>query len=209
MQVRKKRPKKQGKTKATAQNSYSGPLGGRKLKYLSEDQIHALFRVISSNRDKAMFRLAFLKGLRASEVGLIRLDDLREREGRVYVRRLKNSRSGEFRLHRQEATFLRAWLRERGRSAGALFRSRNNRAISRRQLDRLMKTYGAAAGLPRELCHFHVLKHSRGTQLLASTHDVTLVQDQLGHRNIQNTMIYAEVVNPTRDALFEKEKERW
>lgn len=206
MRIFKKRPKKPAKTKRTAQNSYSEPL---KIDKFTQDEIQRFFRVLKGNRDKAMFRILYLKGLRASEVGMLRMEDYSEREGRLYVRRLKHSRSGEFRLHRQESQFLRAWIRERGRSPGAIFRSRNHRPISRRQLDRLVKQYGAAAGLPPEKCHAHAFKHSRGTHLLSDTRDITLVQDQLGHRNIQNTMIYAEVSNPAREDLFEKQKDRW
>jgi site-specific recombinase XerD len=177
--------------------------------FFTVDEIRRFFAVLKGNRDKAMFRLIYLKALRASEVGMLRMEDYHEREGRLYVRRLKNSKGGEFRLHRQEAQFLRAWVRERGRSPGAIFRSRNHRPISRRQLDRLVKEYGAAAGISPEKCHVHAFKHSRGTHLLADTRDITLVQDQLGHRNIQNTMIYAEVSNAARDDLFEKQRDRW
>jgi integrase len=202
----KKRPKKQAKRKRTAENSYSTPF---KLKYFSLDEIRRFFAVLKGNRDKAMFRVMYLKALRVSEVGMLRMEDYHERENRLFVRRLKGSKAGEFQVHRQEGQFLRAWLRERGRSPGAIFRSRNHRPISSRQIDRLVKAYGAAAGIPPEKCHAHAFKHSRGTHLLADTRDITLVQDQLGHRNIQNTMIYAEVSNAARDDLFEKQKDRW
>jgi site-specific recombinase XerD len=205
----KKRAEKRGKDKRTAQNMYSEPLTRQKRKYFSFDEIQRFFGVLKGNRDKAMFRVMYLKALRASEVGMLRMEDYHEREGRLFVRRLKNSRAGEFRLHRQEGQFLRAWVRERGHGPGAIFRSRNHRPISRRQLDRLVKHYGALAGIPREKCHAHALKHSRGTHLLSEERDITVVQDQLGHRNIQNTMIYAEVQNAAREELFEKHKDRW
>jgi len=188
---------------------YSEPFTRQRLKYFTFDEIQRFFAVLKGNRDKAMFRVMYLKALRASEVGMLRMEDYHEREGRLFVRRLKHSRSGEFRIHRAEGQFLRAWVRERGRGPGAIFRSRNHRPISRRQLDRLVKHYGALAGIPREKCHAHSFKHSRGTHLLAEERDIALVQDQLGHRNIQNTMIYAEVTNAAREELFEKHKDRW
>jgi integrase len=229
----KKRPKKRPKSARAAQNNYSGPLlrladleellarpkpkkarkqgvsANRPVDYLSIEQLEKLFRVIHAARDQAMFRIAYLFALRASEVGMLRFEQFREREMRLHVKRLKGSLGGEFRIPRRTGAFLRAWLKERGRAPGPIFRSRNHRAISRRQLDRLMKRYGAAAGLPAQLRHFHVRKHSRGTHLLAETRDVTLVQDQLGHANIQNTMKYARVVSPTREELFDREKDRW
>lgn len=205
----KKQAKKQGKSGPTAQNMYSEPLKRQRMKYFSFDEIGRFFAVLKGNRDKAMFRVMYLKALRASEVGMLRMEDYHEREGRLFVKRLKNSRAGEFRIHRTEGQFLRAWVRERGRGPGAIFRSRNHRPISRRQIDRLVKHYGALAGIPPEKCHAHAFKHSRGTHLLSEERDITLVQDQLGHRNIQNTMIYAEVQNVAREELFEKHKDRW
>jgi site-specific recombinase XerD len=204
-----KQAKKRAKKRRTAHSEQNGPLKRKALKYFTEAEIQAFFRVLKSARDKAMFRVIYLKALRASEVGMLRMTDYHQREGRLYVRRLKGSLPGEFRLHRQEAAFLRAWVRERGNQPGPLFMSRNHRAISRRQLDRLVKHYGALAGIPFEKCHAHSFKHSRGTHLLAKERDITLVQDQLGHANIQNTMIYAQVGNAAREDLFGREKDRW
>src|SRR2546426_481358 len=55
------------------------PLGRKKkarrkdtTKYLSEEQIDRFFRVIPNPRDVAMFRVIYHRGLRASEVGLLR-----------------------------------------------------------------------------------------------------------------------------------------
>jgi integrase len=46
------------------------------------------------------------------------------------------------------------------------------------------------AALPEDKRHFHVLKHSIATHLLAATSDVRFVQDWLGHSNIQNMILY-------------------
>ena len=73
-------------------------------------------------------------------------------------------------------------------------------------LDVLMKQYGAAADLPKELCHFHALKHC-ATHLLSKGFDVAQVQDWIGHANIQNTMIYAKLTNARRDEMAEKLRE--
>ena len=174
------------------------------VKYLSPEEIDAFFGVIKSTRDRAIFRLLYHRGLRASEVGKLRLSDYRPGAGRIYVHRLKGSNSGEYRLCALEQTALRAWIRERGTAPGPLFASRNHRPISRRRLDELMKTYCPAAGIEPDKAHVHALKHSCGTHLLAMEGDITLVQDHLGHRNIQNTLIYAAISNKKRDELAER-----
>jgi len=66
-------------------------------------------------------------------------------------------------------------------------------------LDVLMKKYGDLARLPEDKRHFHVLKHSIATHLLAAGDDLRFVQDWLGHSNIQNTVIYTSIISTTRD----------
>ena len=56
-----------------------------------------------------------------------------------------------------------------------------------------------SAGIPEEKRHFHVLKHSIATHMLEAGGDLRFVQDWLGHKNIQNTVIYASISNRARD----------
>ena len=86
---------------------------------------------------------------------------------------------------------------------GPLFPSRNCNPISRDRLDELMKNYCRRAGIPAEKAHMHSLKHACGTHLSEMGKDVAVIRDWLGHRNVQNTMIYLEVTNKARDAAAE------
>jgi integrase len=49
----------------------------------------------------------------------------------------------------------------------------------------------------------HQLRHSRATQLLRAGVPITTIRKQLGHRNLQSTLLYAEVDQATvkRDLL--------
>jgi len=117
------------------------------------------------------------------------------------VTRLKGGHSGENVLSDRQVKALRAYLRKRGRDGGSLFRSRQG-TITRRRLDQLMKRYGADAGVPPEKRHFHCLRHSCATSLL-SKHRQTIdkVKDILGHEDIRNTMIYAQLTNAERTRI--------
>jgi integrase/recombinase XerD len=136
--------------------------------YLTEKEIDDLFRVIKSPRDRALFRVAYHRGLRASEVGILKLSDYRPApvQGRLYVHRLKGSISREYLITEIETAALKTWLRIRGPIPGPLFVSRNHRAISSRRLDHLMKRYCARAGIAAEKAHMHAPKHSCGTHLV-------------------------------------------
>lgn len=169
--------------------------------FLQFDELERLFKSIDSTRDRAIFRLAYHAGLRASELGLLDMRDYNARTDRIMIHRLKGSNDGEHHLSREESRALRAWLKLRGGSPGAIFPSRLGSPISRKTLDLLMKSYGAAAGIPPKLRHFHVLKHTCATHLLSKGFHVDQVQDWIGHANIQNTMIYAKVTNARRDEM--------
>jgi type 1 fimbriae regulatory protein FimB/type 1 fimbriae regulatory protein FimE len=135
--------------------------------------------------------------------------DYSPRTGRIFVRRLKGSNSGEHPLCREEARALKAWLKVRGEEPGPIFPSNRKRGISRNMLDVLMKRYGRAAKIPPALCHFHALKHSCATHLLSQGFHVEQVQDWIGHANIQNTMIYARLTNARRDEMAAALRDSW
>jgi integrase/recombinase XerD len=177
--------------------------------YLTQEEIDRLFLVIEAPRDRAIFRLAYHAGLRASEVGLLEMRDYDEKTDRIKVHRLKGSNSGDHHLCREEQRALRAWLKIRGPRPGIIFPSRNHQAINRRTLDALIKKYGALAQLPEKCRHFHVLKHSCATHLLAKGFHVEQVQDWIGHANIQNTMIYAHITNSRRTEMAEQLRDTW
>jgi integrase len=169
------------------------------LKYFTEVEIEQFFRAAAvSARDTAIFRLIYHRGLRAREVGRLQLADWIQRDDRLIFRRLKKSAGGEYHLTSREVRALKAWLRERGNEPGPLFPSRLGRGISQQMLDVLVKRYGAAAGIPREKCHSHAFKHSCGTHLLNRGEAIEDVKDHLGHRNIQNTLVYAQYTNKRR-----------
>lgn len=178
------------------------------VQYLNEDEIAALFRSIDSPRDLALFEVALRRGLRASEVGLLQLADLRLSVRRLYVRRLKHGNSGEYLLGDREVRALRKWLAVRGSAPGPLFPSRNHKQISRQRLDELMRHYGDRAGLPPEKRHFHCLRHTAGTHL-GEKADLVEVQDWLGHRDPRSTMKYLKVRNKRRTELGERLRGEW
>jgi integrase len=67
--------------------------------------MRALLDAIPSKRDYAIFLIAYRHGLRASEVGLLRREDLNLKEYRIRIQRLKNSLAG---LHPLQSDELKA-----------------------------------------------------------------------------------------------------
>lgn len=162
------------------------------IKYLTESEMERFLGVIQSPRDLAIMTVGYKRGLRASEIGGIQLADLEMRDERLTIRRKKGSKGGQYHLTSKEIKALRAWLKVRGYEPGPLFPSRQgSKGISQQMLWVLMQKYGRLAGIPSEKCHPHVLKHSCATHLLGRGLTVEDIADHIGHRNVQNTLIYA------------------
>jgi integrase len=171
------------------------------IKFLTLQETTRLFhRLASYRREKGIFLLAYRHGLRASEVGMLRIEDIDFKTLRIMIHRLKGSHSGEHPLQPDEAKAIKGYLRERGGDSPILFTSNRGDPIARRTLDWLMKKHGGAIELPEAKQHFHCLKHSIATHLLDVGADLRFVQDWLGHSNIQNTVIYTYLTARNREA---------
>src|SRR5262249_39478472 len=65
-----------------------------KIKFLSFDELRRLLAVIERKRDQALFLIAYPHGLRASEVGILRREDLGLKRMQITLSRLKGSLGG-------------------------------------------------------------------------------------------------------------------
>ena len=197
----KKAPKKAKKRKA------------RKLiGYLTIPEKDRFFAAIDSVRDRAIFRVMYHHGLRASEVGKFDMSDFRQGStldlDRLYIHRLKGSISGECAMIPIAAQALRAWVRKRGYLEGPLFPSRNRTRIGRCRIWELMQKYCERAKIPAEKCHPHILKHSCCTHLLSDKREsIVDVQKHVGHAQIANTMLYAELTGEANEARAKRLRE--
>jgi site-specific recombinase XerD len=187
------------KSTSSPSSKCSGRWTAASINFLTQDEMRRLLDVIPSKCDYAIFLLAYRHGLRASEVGMLRVADLDLKQHRLRIHRLKNSLAGLHPLQPDELKAVKAYLKERQINVPALFLSRNHTPISRRRLDELMKHYGQRADISDSKRHFHALKHSIATHLLDAEADLRFVQDWIGHVSIGNTIIYAQLTSRRRD----------
>ena len=169
--------------------------------YLTAKELKSFFSVITDPRDRAMFTVCYWRGLRASELGRLRLDSFDSKVGRLRFTRVKNSRGGNDLLSPVELRRLRAWVKVRGTAAGPLFPSSQKRGIGRCMVFRLFQAYAKLAQLPPEKRHPHVLKHSIASHLVAKQVEVLKIQRWLGHKSINSTLKYTHLAQADQDDL--------
>lgn len=201
--------------------SSSRSISTSNIRFLTEVEKSELFYQINSDhtkyalRNKAIFYIAKYCALRASEVGLITLNDYNPITGTIHCHRLKGSKDNTLRIvdpyilaiiNQYYFSNLRQSLATKtcnGRSE-YLFISQKGRPIGRKMLDVIMKRYCRKTAIPLDKRHFHVLKHTRAMELIKyGEFKLSDIQWWLGHKNISNTMIYLEYTADAMNHLFE------
>jgi type 1 fimbriae regulatory protein FimB len=172
-------------------------------KHLTSHEVNKLIAATKGSRnearDRCLLLLMFRHGLRVSEAtGLIMSQvDLESRV--LHVQRLKKGLSTTHPLRNDELKIIKTWLKERAKmelDTDAFFVSERRGPMNRKTAWLAIRTYGERAGLPLS-AHPHMLRHACGFALADQGADTRLIQDYLGHRNIQHTVMYT-AANPAR-----------
>jgi YD repeat-containing protein len=160
-------------------------------------------------RDRALFALIYLYGLRVGEVSLLARADADLERHRIVIKRLKGGAWSERPLFVSAAELLAPQLAGLSDDPGLpLFPGRTG-SLRKRQIQALFTRYRDRAGLDRRYT-CHGLRHSIATHLLDAGVSLEFVQDHLGHQSIRSTSIYARITAQRRAAVFrELEASPW
>lgn len=181
----------------------------RSREHLLPSEVDALLEAAKEHsrypdRDYALILMMFRHGLRAVEAAMLEWRDVDLSQGNLYIRRVKGSQSGvhplkpeeqEAILRVRQSDVFQIFVNERKRSflIPATVPGRADKATG---ISRIVERVGKVAGLDIKV-HAHMLRHSCGYWLANQGYDIRLIQDYLGHKNIQHTVRYTKL-NPER-----------
>ncbi len=156
-----------------------------KNKYLLPPEVDRLQQLLLDHeardlRNCLMIQVALKTGARAQEVLNLNRADLNAYDESIFIRGLKGSNDREIPVPR----VLFAKIHRYSETLGGL-------RLFPITYDRLYQIWGLYRPVPKK---FHALRHTFAIQLYQKTKDLRLVQVALGHRNITNTMVYADYV---------------
>jgi type 1 fimbriae regulatory protein FimB len=177
----------------------------KERKHLTSLEVSKLIEAASTTRntarDRCLVLLMFRHGLRVSEACAMQISQVDGESRILHVQRLKQGLSTTQPLRTDELRAIKAWLTRRGKFKAAdtekhFFLSERGQALSRKTVWAMLRGLAERAGLPIA-AHPHMLRHACGYALADQGADTRLIQDYLGHRNIQHTVRYT-ATNPER-----------
>jgi integrase len=184
------------------------PVDAKPRDYLTAHEMDLCLKAAKQGRhgirDYAMGLLTYRHGLRVSELVGMRLEQLDWSTAHLWVARKKGSLSTQHPLDGDELRALRAWLRVRDghpcRHLPYLFLSERG-PCTRQMFNYLVAAISQRAGLLLPV-HPHMLRHSCGYALANKGYDTRLIQDYLGHKNIQHVVRYTRTASKRFEGLW-------
>lgn len=199
----------------------------REVQALTPDQAKAFLAAIAEHRLYALVAVAVSLGLRQGEIlglrwvdvdldrGTLRVQHALQRIGKEWkLAEPKSERSrrtvkmpeslvGILRGHRKTQLERRLAAGSNWQDHGFVFSARHGQPLEGTVLNRDVKRLMAAAGLPA--LHFHALRHSCATLLLAQGVAPRVAMEVLGHSDIRLTLnTYSHVIDDLQHEAAEK-----
>lgn len=152
------------------------------------------------NRDLCIVTIGLSTGLRVSEITNIDIEDIDFKNKKINNVYVKGGYTRDIYIGDNTIKSIISWLVDRklyikNPDEKALFISQKGNRISNSAVERMMR---------RETSEFdkkitpHKMRSTCATKLYNKEGDIYLVAQQLGHKNIKNTMIYAQATEDKR-----------
>jgi len=191
-------------------------------KYLDLERVRKLRKTCQQAKDKAlrenkilpvrnwfMVELGLFTGLRVEEMVNLKASDLhlKEEQSSLTVKKGKGDKQRTIyfpETFKNECLFYLHWKEKTIPKSDYLFTNSSGRQLTKRALQKSFKRCIALAGLESHYS-IHCLRHTYGSFLYkSSSHNLRLVQEQLGHSSIRTTQVYASLMNEEVKKAVEK-----
>ncbi len=154
-------------------------------------------------RNKAIMKLLYDSGLRVSEVCDLNISDMH----RDFIAiRGKGNKDRIVPVGSRALATLEVYIkkhRSKSPDSPALFVSSTGKRIDRVTIWRFIKNYATSAGIQKSISP-HTLRHSFATHLLEKGTDIRVIQEILGHEEIQTTSKYIHLSTAALQKEYKK-----
>lgn len=178
----------------------------RSREYLRPDEVEKLINAAKSVgrnqvRDSVLILMMFRHGLRVSEVINLKWADIDWATAHIHVSRLKRGFPSVQPIDGKEMRLLRMLERlQAGDKSHWLFLSERKAPMTDHSVRKIVTRAGQLAKFDFPV-HPHMLRHSCGYFLASKGWDTRVIQDYLGHKQIQHTIRYTQLAPNRFDGI--------
>jgi integrase/recombinase XerD len=177
---------------------------------LSKEEVRQILVRTPNLKHKAILSTIYAAGMRVGEVLNLRIADLDIDRMQIHIRAAKGKKDRYVKISQANLMVLQRYL-HRHTPNFYLFEGPKGRAYSSSSVRKVLQRACEAAGIKKNVSP-HTLRHSYATHMLELGIDLRYVQEFLGHKKPETTMIYTHIssqkveqmVNPL-DELFKEE----
>ena len=170
---------------------------------ISPADIKKLVSMIDDTRDRALFLLLLRTGMRIGEaLGLTMNDiDLKERKINIFEGE-KNSMGRVVYLSNDAVFCLKRWFRLRDPEKTFVFYGKGDAQLAYSTIRLHFTKYLEDAGLTHKDYTVHCLRHTYASELLNAGMRLEVLQQLMGHQDIEVTRRYARLTDKTREEEY-------
>ena len=159
---------------------------------LTKEEIRALINALSTKKSKLMISLMYACGFRVSELVNLKVKDINFEEKTGYIRHGKGKKDRIFNIPETLIKNLEKQVRLQLENNQEYLFTGNKGPLSARNIQKIVKKAAEKAGIKKDV-HPHTLRHSFATHLLENGIDIRMIQELLGHSDLNTTQLYAHI----------------
>ncbi len=160
--------------------------------FLSIQEVDRILRATDNLKHSAILYTLYSSGLRLAELLQLRLEDVHWDRNQLLVRGGKGKKDRAVMLSQRLKALLVHYF-DQYQPRHYLFEGQDERQpYSPRSVQSIVKQAAKKAGIQKRVTP-HVLRHCFATHLLDNGIDVRFIQELLGHKDIQTTLIYTHI----------------
>ena len=175
--------------------------GGTKIpSFMNEDEIKRFIESIDTfpfsiklqARNRLIIKVLIYTGIRVSEAINIKIKDMHKEDG-IYMIQVRGKGNKPRVVMIKESVIqkdIAEWLELRRCETNLLFCNQTGKVLTQSYISRTVEDILISAGIRKEKNGAHMLRHSFATLLYIKHRDLILVQEALGHSDINTSRIY-------------------
>jgi site-specific recombinase XerD len=165
--------------------------------------IKKLLSVIDKIRDRALILLLLRTGIRIGEALSLNLNDIDMRDKKVHLHQGEKNSMGRVVYLSNDALFaLKRWFAVRDKKKDVIFYGQGRQSMCYSSARSLFVTYLKKAHLDHKGYTVHCLRHTFASELLNAGMRLEVLQQLLGHQDIEVTRRYARLTDRTREEEY-------